>query len=379
MPGLYVHIPFCKQKCLYCDFPSYAGAEDRIEAYCAALAQEITALAPEFRMPFDTVFVGGGTPSLLPEHSIAELFEALFRSFSITQNAEISMECNPGTADGRKLAAMRKAGVNRLSLGLQSMDDTLLLRIGRIHNRETFLRSYDAALNAGFTNINVDVMHGLPGQSVDAYMDTLYQLTALSPSHISAYSLILEEGTKLYEAVQNNKEHLPTEDETANMQDAGIAFLAQNGYARYEISNFAKPGQECRHNLNYWQNGSYLGLGAAAHSAWRLDGAWRRWSNPSALTDYADMAKAPLFQRDLQQIPPAEERFESVMLALRTIRGLDLAAFHARFQTSFEACYPEAIKTLYRRNWLQIKNGFAALSPQGLDMQNTALLAFLPD
>ncbi len=379
MAGLYIHIPFCMQKCLYCDFSSYAGAEDGIEAYVVALKAEMEALSPLFPDSFSTVFIGGGTPTYLSEQALADILHALHDHFNIDPNAEISMECNPGTADKSKLALCHSLGVNRLSIGLQSADNGLLRRIGRIHDYQAFENVYGAAQKAGFSNINIDVMHGLPGQTQALYLATLQQVCALAPTHISAYSLILEEHTPLYNSVQKGTQRLPSEDETADMQDAGMAYLASQGYSRYEISNFAKPGYQCRHNLNYWQNGAYLGLGAAAHSAWRMDDAWQRWSNPAEIVGYIRAAAVPLSNRVIQRISAAEERFECVMLALRTVQGLELSAFIKRFGVAFADCYPEAIAQLQKQNWLQIKNGYAALTPRGLDMQNAALLPFIPE
>jgi len=382
MPGLYVHIPFCIKKCRYCDFPSFAGQEGRIPAYLDALARE-AALASSPWGVFDTVFVGGGTPSLLSGGEAGALMGMLRSRFAIAPGAEITFECNPGTADEEKLAAYRAAGVNRLSIGLQSMNAALLRRIGRIHDAEAFCRVFRAARAAGFQNINADVMHGLPGQTQADYLDTLRSLAELSPEHISAYGLILEEGTPLFEDAEAGRETLPGEDAVYDMQDAGIAFLEGHGYPRYEISNFAKPGFRCRHNLNYWANGEYLGLGAGAHSAWRLQGKagpqWTRWNNPAELDAYLARAGEPLGARDLEAIPPAEETFETVMVGLRQTDGVPLAAFERRFGAPLTAYYPQAVGELQKKGWLELTPAHVRLTPKGLDMQNAALQYFLAD
>ena len=381
MPGLYLHIPFCVLKCRYCDFPSYAGSQHRMAAYLRAMSAEIEALEKEEWDVFDTVFLGGGTPSLLKGDELSALMRTLRQGFQIGPDAEISMECNPGTTDAHTLYEYRNAGINRLSLGLQSMDDRLLRRIGRIHTPEQFLAAYTQAREAGFENINMDVMAGLPGQTQAAYLDTLKQIIALSPEHVSAYGLILEEGTPLFDDVRAGQETVPDEDAVADMLDAGLTLLEAGGYARYEISNYAKPGFQCRHNLNYWRNGEYLGIGAAAHSAWRLpDGnisCWSRWSNPADLDSYEASAGMRLAAREITRIPPAEEAFETVMLGLRTVEGVPLGAFKARFGQALDLLYPRAIQRLLTAGWLEIADGCARLTRRGLDMQNSALQYFM--
>ena len=382
MPGLYVHIPFCVRKCRYCDFFSLAQPE-LIERYLAALCTEIRTLSQHPWDTIDTVFFGGGTPSLLSGKQAMELLQELKRQFPIAADAEITFECNPGTLTREALSSYREANVNRLSIGVQSLRDDLLQRIGRIHTRTAFFDSFRLAREAGFTNINVDVMHGLPGQTKEAYLSTLEELTSLCPEHISAYGLILEEGTALFDDVAAKHETLPDEDDVYEMQDAGIAYLTQQGYARYEISNFAKPGYFCRHNLNYWANGAYLGLGAGAHSAWRLNASgfpqWTRWSNANDIGAYIKEAATPIAQKALQAIPLHEEAFETVMVGLRTVAGIPFAAFQERFHKPFQAYYPRAVEALLHKGWLVLSQTHAHLTKQGLDLQNAALQYFLEE
>lgn len=374
MSGLYIHIPFCMRKCAYCDFVSFAD-HSQMEPYLAALHEELRLRAAQGCFPaFDTVFIGGGTPSVLPGRAIAELLDAVRAGFSLAADAEISVECNPGTLDEEKLRLYRAAGVNRLSLGLQSADDALLARIGRIHTREDFFTSYDLALGAGFSNINVDVMYGLPGQSPASHADTLKRLRALSPAHISAYSLILEPGTPLY----TEAPALPGEEETYAMHRQTIETLRAFGYRRYEISNYAMPGRECRHNLNYWNNGMYLGAGLNAHSAWRLRGGWTRFCNTPALSAYlAALARRTLPVAEETPIGRAEEMFECVMLGLRKTDGLRVEDFSARFGVSPAAAYPQALTALREKGWIAWDAKRVWLTDAGLDMQNPALLYFM--
>lgn len=379
MAGLYLHIPFCVQKCAYCDFVSFADPEP-LQAYLSALIKEIGLTARRFpAAAYDTVFIGGGTPSIVSAQDMAGLLAALRSAFAIAPGAECTIECNPGTVDAQKLQAYLKGGVNRLSLGLQSAEDGLLRAIGRIHDFAQFEESYRLAREAGLQNINVDLMYGLPGQSLGQYLSTIRTVAALGPEHISAYSLILEEGTPLYTHVKAGETTLPDEDEVCDMQDAGRALLAELGYERYEISNYAKPGFACRHNINYWQNGPYLGLGLAAHSAKEIDG-WRRWSNHAEMSAYlAALERDELPICEQRRIPHTEEMFECVMLGLRMLKGVERSAFSARFGLDVCTAYPEAVEALFALGWADATPDALRLTEAGLDMENSALLYFLKD
>lgn len=379
MPGIYVHIPYCAAKCRYCDFVSFADQSDR-EAYFAALSQEQSLCRENLpAIRYDTVFIGGGTPSILPESGIARILEEIGRKFNVTPDAEITIEANPGTLSPHKLREYKDAGVNRISMGLQSADNQVLRNIGRIHTYERFLESFRLAREAGFSNVNVDIMYGLPEQTVETHLDTIRKLSELAPEHISAYSLILEESTPLYMDVNGGAQSLPSEDEAYEMHRQGIALLNELGYKRYEISNYAKPGFESRHNLNYWNNGEYLGLGLNSHSAMRIDGKWLRWSNTVRMADYLEACahgERPLSGK-VQEIPREEEMFESVMLGLRKVEGVNDQAFLARFGKRMTDVFPAAIKRLEEKGWLKKCGDFFRLTDEGLDFQNLALLEMM--
>ena len=378
MAGIYVHIPYCVKKCAYCDFVSFPD-DGSIGQYCDALIREIqlTAQANLCQLSFDTVYFGGGTPSLLSGEQVGRIMGALRENFPILPEAEISMECNPGTTTATNLRAYRAAGVNRLSIGLQSSCDQLLEIIGRIHRYLQFADTVRQARDAGFDNLNVDVMHGLPGQTQKQYLDTLKSVCDLDVQHVSSYSLILNEDTPLFLRVKWGEVGLPDVDFVADMQDAGMEYLESRGYCRYEISNFCKPGCQCRHNLNYWNNGEYLGLGVAAHSALRMH-EWTRYSNVENRKEYFRLIgrnRRPV--REIIRLYPADEMFETVMLGLRQVQGVNRKAFVERFGVDMADAYPTAMEKLAQRDWLSSNETHIALNDKGLDMQNSALQFFM--
>ncbi len=378
MQGLYIHIPFCKKKCRYCDFVSFPALE-REDLYFVALVAEMRKYAPLMKdRAFDTVFIGGGTPTVLKPGRTAALLNEARKCFAIKPEAEITSEANPESASEEKLNELYEAGVNRLSLGLQSANDLELHAIGRIHSRQDFINAVSAARKVGFTNINADVMHGLPGQTEESCIDTLRLVTELEIPHISSYSLILEEGTPLYDDVRNGRVMLPDPDDTADMEDAGFEFLAQRGYARYEISNFAKPGFECRHNLNYWDNGEYLGIGLNSHSALRLKGDWTRFNNTDDLNEYInELGEGKLPVRNTRKIERDEEMFETIMLGLRKIKGVSRREFEERFGCDPVEKYAPAVSELEMDGWLEATEDSMYLTKRGLDFQNEALIKFM--
>ncbi|MBQ6234673.1 MAG: radical SAM family heme chaperone HemW [Clostridia bacterium] len=378
MIGVYVHIPYCLRKCRYCDFVS-VPIDETAGRYRSALIKEI-ALVKD-RYPGErvkSVFFGGGTPTALPAEDLAAILNAIKAAFPLEPDAEISVECNPKTIGFEGLKLLYDAGFNRLSIGLQATQNALLSRIGRVHTFGEFLSTYRAAKDAGFTNINIDLMHGLPGQTQDDYLDAIRMAAALEPTHISAYALILEEGTPLYADVQAGRETLPDPDAVADMEDAGMDLLESLGYHRYEVSNFAKPGYECRHNLIYWHNEPYLGLGVAAHSSMTEDGFWVRFSNESSIPAYLkklEKGKLPRAERIL--VNTFEQMFESVMLGLRLVEGIDRAAFSARFDCDVIETYREA----YEKNdrfgfWDHTDPGYLRLTKAGMDHLDSVLRDF---
>lgn len=378
MAGLYIHIPFCKRKCRYCDFVSFSGASD-FSPYLEALKDEIRMLAPMMKERiFDSVFIGGGTPSYLPEGAVGSILSHVRSSFCITPDAEITIESNPDSVTASKLSEYLSAGINRLSIGLQSADDGVLASIGRVHDLKQFLSAVDLARTAGFSNINVDIMHGLPGQSCGSYLDTIALLARLKIEHVSSYALILEEGTPLNSDVTDGLLELPDADDVADMEDAGFEMLNELGYRRYEISNFAVPGFECRHNLNYWNNGEYLGLGLNAHSAMRLKDRWMRWANKDALSDYIrDCAESKLPVAFSDEISRDEEMFETIMVGLRKIDGIDRNAFKNRFGIDPVEHYASAVSEAELEGNMLVSDDAIRLTKRGLDFQNEVLLKFM--
>ena len=378
MIGVYVHIPYCLRKCRYCDFCSIP-IDETAGRYCAAVQKEIALVKdryPDERVR--TVFFGGGTPTALPPEDLVSILEAIRAAFLVEPDAEISIECNPKTIGYEGLQKLRQAGFNRLSIGLQATQNALLKRIGRVHTFEVFLATYKAARDAGFRNINVDLMHGLPGQGQADYLDAIRTVAALEPTHISAYSLILEEGTPLYDDVTKGRETLPDPDDTADMEDAGMDLLEQLGYRRYEVSNFAKPGFECRHNLIYWHNEPYLGFGVAAHSSMVEDGFWVRFSNDSSIPAYfkkLEKGKIPRAERIITNT--FEQMFETVMLGLRLAEGIDRRAFFDRFGCDVIETYREA----YDKNdrfgfWDHSDPAYLRLTRLGMDHLDSVLRDF---
>ncbi|MDO4544013.1 MAG: radical SAM family heme chaperone HemW [Clostridia bacterium] len=378
MTAIYVHIPYCIKKCRYCDFCS-VPKDESADRYCDALIREIelrrASLADNESV--ETVFFGGGTPTVLNAEDIRRVLEHIKNRYPVSKDAEISIECNPKTADYAGLATLRAAGFNRLSVGLQSADDRLLSVIGRAHSFSDFEETMRLARAAGFENINVDVMHGLPMQTQQSYLDTLKIVCDFEPQHVSAYSLILEEGTELKRLVKAKELMLPFEDEVADMQDAGMDYLESRGYRRYEISNFAKEGFECRHNLTYWNNKPYLGFGVAAHSSVPDRHMWLRFSNTESIKSYLKKTAAnKLPTAETIKLNKSEQMFETVMLGLRKTEGIDRAEFFERFEVDIDEYFREAIAAIGVNGWWEDDEKRLRLNRRGMDLQNSALLYF---
>ena len=346
--GLYLHIPFCVQKCLYCDFCSFAGSLGKVSDYIHRLCFDIGEYGEKCGdYEVDTVYFGGGTPTLLPIKELDKIFDAVSHNFKIKDNAEISAECNPATADLDYFKSMRSIGINRLSIGLQSTHDNELRALGRIHTYSDFLDTYKNARSAGFDNISADLMYGIPEQTYESFSDTLKALVSISPEHISSYGLKIEDGTPFGKI--KNKLVLPDEDTEYDMYRLLSHYLLGNGYAKYEISNFSQKGRESRHNVKYWRGDDYIGIGVAAHSY--FEGV--RFSNSRDFEAYINNADITDSKRE---ITPNERQTEFVMLGMRLSCGVNKSEFFARFGVSFFECYGERIKK-YIDNGYVVDNG----------------------
>ncbi|MBR5247392.1 MAG: oxygen-independent coproporphyrinogen III oxidase [Lachnospiraceae bacterium] len=371
---LYLHIPFCVRKCHYCDFLSGPADASLQEQYMKALLAELSGRSGECReYQVQTVFVGGGTPSVVDAVWMDRIVEEIKRSYDLAEDAEITIEINPGTVDRDKLEIYKRAGINRLSIGLQSAVDEELRRLGRIHTPEQFLRTYQEAAGAGFTNINVDVMSALPGQTPESYRRTLDMLMGLCPrpAHISAYSLIIEEGTPFHDLWEQGKLELPDEDNDRLMYALTGEVLGANGYHRYEISNYALDGYECRHNCGYWQRKEYLGFGIGAASLMK---EWR-FRNGQDIRKYVD---SPLFQREeLKQLSLEERMEEFLFLGLRMTKGVSCEAFLKAFGQRITDVYGEVIQRNMRDGLLAFKEGSYHLTDRGMDVSNYVMAQFL--
>jgi oxygen-independent coproporphyrinogen III oxidase len=368
--GLYVHLPFCISKCAYCDFASYATREADIPRYVDAVVQEISRRGAETGHPkADTIFLGGGTPSLLSELQVTRIMDALAEAFAIEEGAEITCECNPGTLTTPFAEAIKNANVNRLSIGAQAMQERLLRHLGRIHNWEQVIESVEIARKAEFDNLNLDLMFGLPSQTAADLRETLEAALALSPTHISCYGLIVEEATPICRDMAAGKLVLPDEEIEREMYELARQTLAEHGFHQYEISNFARKGYECRHNVGCWTRVPYLGFGCAAHSF--FDEC--RTMNPSNLDAYlaGDQPKT-------EQISKEEARFESLMLGLRMTRGVKDEDFTRMHGLSIREAFGGKLDKPISAGLLEWHEGALRLTRLGMDLQNSVLVDLMP-
>ena len=436
--SIYIHIPFCVKKCQYCDFLSAPADSRAQEVYLRALKQEIREQAARYReYEVQTVFIGGGTPTAVPCENLCEVLKTVFTCYRVNPHAEISMEANPGTVTKEALLSYRKAGINRISIGLQSADDVELKLLGRIHTYRDFQQTYRWAQEAGFTNINLDIMSALPGQSVENYKKTLETVLSLKPQHISAYSLIVEEGTPFYEkygqeseklqATGEKQPDLPSEEEEREMYALTEKLLAAAGYHRYEISNYALPGRECRHNLVYWKRGNYVGFGLGAASMVENVRFENIREMQEYLAEYAGMPDAePVFaevaqgdkqalsneqefslredthseneqelslredthseneqelsiRENVHPLSPQEQMEETMFLGLRLTEGVSKAEFHRQFGVSMEQIYGEVIRKNTAKGLLIDEAGYVCLTREGMDLSNYVMAQFLLD
>lgn len=404
---IYIHTPFCVKKCAYCDFLSFPADTNTQIQYVHALLNEIRFYGERMGgYQVSTIYIGGGTPSWLEPELLVAIMDQVYNSFHVREDAEVSIECNPGTVTTAKLEAYRRAGINRLSIGLQSANNEELKVLGRIHTYEQFLKTYELARNAGYTNINIDLMSGLPHQSAESFADTLQKVIRLKPEHISAYSLIIEKGTPFYEKYKFDMvrqeagmktELLPTEDDVYKMLKLTQLVLAKAGYDRYEISNYAKPGYECRHNIGYWTRENYLGLGLGAASL--VDNV--RYSNTRELHEYIEIC------HDITILPPevfapeegmaAPERNwfgsnlhteasvvsrkgqmeEFMFLGLRMTGGISRNEFEHNFGMPIEAAYVQVLPELQAQGLIEKREGRIYLTDRGMDVANYVMAQFL--
>lgn len=368
--GIYIHIPFCVRKCRYCDFASFGGLDaDTGAAYISRLGEEIRSYSGRSFTPVNSVFFGGGTPSLLRAEELERILNAVHKSFSVSSDCEISLEANPGTTDAQALRAYASLGINRISFGLQSIHENELKMLGRIHSYTDFLSAYEQARSVGISNINLDLMYGIPEQTLDSFSATLDSIISLMPSHISAYGLILEEGTEFWHC--RDSLPLPDEDTECRMYRLAADKLSAAGYYHYEISNYAREGMQSRHNLKYWHDEEYVGVGLAAHSyVGKL-----RYSNTTSLREYlsSDYTK----YRTEEGLSPEDEAYEYAMMRLRLAEGFSLAEYKRLFGVDFLIGRENTLRRFSELGLLRISGGRLSFTEEGFYVSNTLLSELL--
>lgn len=373
--GMYIHIPFCRSKCYYCDFNSFACRDELVPAYFNALNKELLIYAEKLKdYRVKTIFIGGGTPSAVDAHYISRLMELINEKINRDRYAEISIETNPGTLTFEKLKVYRQLGINRLSMGLQAWQDNILKKLGRIHTAKEFEHNFLLAREVGFDNINVDLIFGIPGQSYEDWCQTLKSVTELEPQHMSCYSLKIEEGTVFGNKLESG-ELVPIDDAVdREMYNFCKSYLAQKGYQHYEISNFAKPGRKCLHNLVYWNEEEYVGLGAGAHSF--FEGI--RYNNVYDIESYIEnIIRGKIPSENHEVIGIKESMTEFMILGLRLIEGINIEDFRLRFGKDLYNVYGNEIDKLSYRGFIVVENGYIRLSDIGLDYANQVFMEFV--
>jgi len=377
--GIYIHIPFCKQKCKYCDFTSFSCMEDKYDEYFKYLQQEISEKSEELsneKIEIDTIYIGGGTPSIVPAEYIESIIKLLSVKFKVSKNVEITIEANPGTVDKEKLEKYINVGINRISIGLQSTNDNLLKMLGRIHTYNEFEKVFDEARMVGFKNINVDLMIGLPNQTIDDVQESLEKIIKKSPEHISVYSLIVEEDTKMFDLIESGKLELPSEELEREMYWKVKNVLQENGYTHYEISNFAKKGYESKHNSNCWKQHSYLGFGVAAHSYY--DGM--RYSNITDINRYIENYKSgeSIYNVVFHENQSKEQMMkEYMLLGLRKIEGVKISEFKEKFVDNPLYIFREQLNKLVEQDLIEVSENNIYLTDRGLDLANVVWMEFV--
>ncbi len=375
MLGLYVHIPFCISKCNYCDFNSFKLNKELKDRYIKDLKKEMILYKDEFReKEITSIFLGGGTPSILESEEIKEIFFYIKSNFNIKKDAEITIECNPGTLSKEKLITMKDLGINRLSIGLQATQESHLRYIGRIHTYEEFVKNYKEALDIGFKNINIDLMYALPNQNFDEWKDSLEKIVKLNPSHISAYSLILEEGTKLHDMYEKNEFEMIDEDTDIKMYNYTINYLKDNRYNQYEISNYSKSGFECNHNILYWKCNHYIGLGPGASGYINN----YRYNNLESLNDYHEKLLNNEKPIDFIDELTIEDKIqEKIFMGLRMNEGIKFIEFKDEFDLDFKLRFKDVLKRL-KENKLIIEDEFGIkLTQDGREISNSVFIEFM--
>ena len=371
--SIYIHIPFCATKCYYCAFNTYTFHKEQAKVYLQALRTEMELYAPDTD-PLQTIFIGGGTPSILSANALSQLLTDIHQHLRIVPDAEITVECNPGTVDTEKLRVMQDNGVNRLSFGLQAMQDETLKQLGRIHTVAEFLESYHLAREHRFENINIDLIFALPDQTMDAWHHTLNAVISLEPTHISAYNLVMEETTPFYEWWQAGELHLPSEDTEADMFQYTIETLTTHGYEHYEICNFARPNREALHNLVYWNNQPCIGLGVGASGY--VNGV--RYSNIRGIAPYINslsQRKKPI--ADTEHLTGNAEKAETLMLTLRKREGISLDVYQNRFGENIEIAFGDILKKWMDLGLLERTATHLRLTPRGLFLANEVFVELM--
>ena len=367
---IYIHIPFCIRKCDYCDFLSGPSGPKEQADYVQALLREIQAVEEGEGRSVSSIFIGGGTPSVLDERLLGDILKEIRNRFKIEEYAEITIEVNPGTANIGKLQAYREMGINRLSIGLQSPEDRELKILGRIHNYGQFLETYQEARTVGFDNINIDLMSAIPDQTYEGWVKNLHTVAELEPEHISAYSLIVEEGTPF----AARKLNLPDEDTEYNMYEATAQILKEYGFEQYEISNYARKGRECRHNVGYWTRQDYLGFGLGASSLYGKE----RFANTADMKKYLENSKNPEKIREKEpSLTREDEMAEFMFLGLRMTKGISKADFQRCFGCTIESVYGEVLEKYESMELLLEKDGRIFLSREGIHVSNSIMAEFL--
>ena len=372
--SLYIHIPFCSQKCAYCDFLSFASDSTTRQAYVESLCYEIQAYSVRLNAPIQTIFLGGGTPSVLSAKQLEKIFETIYQYLTIQPNAEISMELNPGTVTSELRSWLQRSMVNRISIGLQSTYNKHLNRLGRIHTYEEFFKTYKDIRQIGINNINIDLMFGLSDQTIEEWEKTLYKVVALNPEHLSIYGLIIEEGTAFYQQYEENLLNLPSDEIERAMYHSAKEILVKAGFHRYEISNFAKEGYECQHNLSYWTDKNYIGVGLGAASY--INGT--RYSNTKEIQKYLKDSSHIDEIRFLTDAPSAIKRMEErIFLGLRLDQGINLEIFNKNFDNPFSHQWKEPFEKMQKEGLLIVEEGYLRLTEKGIDLSNYVFQAFL--